>query len=267
MSSVALLCGIIAQSGKVAANAHRDSDGYGSLVTAGLVQAQGLVQSVLCDACDIGHDAAITFEDGRYGHTCPEAGFVPVERADLIAVAPDFDVLTRQIASALDCGQRKPRSIGEQTWHIGTLRSDTADIAVYFQARLQSSQDLQALETTLRGQVRTSYGLVLTAHSALAVPGLTTAPLDQLFRFDAAKGSLVAEADPATLVGAPVTRKGGRPAIHGDRIKAIIADRAVTGCTEQSKNAEIRAIQADYAMQFPNAPTPSRSAIMYHLPK
>lgn len=191
MSPVALLCGIIAQSGKVAANAHRDCAAYGFFVTAGLVKAQGLVQSVLCDACDIGHDAAITFEDGRYGHICPESGFVPVERADLIPVAPDFEALTRRIAAALDCGQRKPRSIGEQTWHIGTLRSDTADIAVYFQARLQTSQDLQALETALRGQVRASFGLVLTAHGTLAVPGLTTAQLDQVFRFDAAHGRMV----------------------------------------------------------------------------
>lgn len=267
MSPIALLCGIIAQSRKVAANTHRDCDAYGSLVTAGLVQAQGLVQSVLCDACDIGHDAAITFEDGRYGHTCPESGFVPVERDDLIAVAPDFEALTTQIAAALDCDHRKPRSIGERTWHIGTLRSETADIAVYFHDRLQTSQDLQALETALRGQVRASFGLVLTAHGTLPVPSLTTAPLDQVFRFDAAHSGLVAEADPAILVGAPITRKGGRPTIYGDRIKAIIADRAETGCTTKSKNAEIRAIQADYATRFPGDPTPSRSAIMYHLPK
>ncbi len=59
MSPVALLCGIIAQSGNVAETTYRDCDGYGDLMAAGLVRRQGLVQSVLCDACDTGHDATI----------------------------------------------------------------------------------------------------------------------------------------------------------------------------------------------------------------
>lgn len=97
----------------MAATTYRDRDGYGQLVTAGLVHRQGLVKSVLCDACDIGHDAAILFEDERYGHFCPEAGFVPVERSDLIAVAADFEALVAQIAAALGCRARGPRCIAE----------------------------------------------------------------------------------------------------------------------------------------------------------
>jgi len=262
---VALLCRIIAPSGKVAATTYRDCDAYGDLVTAGLVRRQGLVQSVLCDACDIGHDAAIVFEDGFYGHFFPEVGFVPVGRPELIAVEPVFDALAKQIADALGCEGRGPCCLADQTWHIGKVRTDNADIAVYFHPCLQTGQDLHALETVLRGEVRTSFGLVLTAQGTLAAPGMTTAPLDQVFGFHEAHGGLVAEADLSVLVGAPVTPKGGRPAQHADRIKAIIADRAANGRAETGRNAEIRAISAEYTTRFPGGPAPSRSTIGRHL--
>jgi hypothetical protein len=249
----------------VAATTYRGCGAYGDLVTAGLVRRMGLVQSVLCDACDIGHDAAITFEDECYGYVCPEAGFVPVERPDLFAVEPDFDTLVSQIDAALRHSPRGPRGIADQTWHIGTARTDAANIAVYFHPHLQTAQDLQALENALRGQVRTRFGLVLTARGTLAVPDMTIAALDQVFGFDAAHRRLVIEADLAMLVGAPVTRKGGRPATHADRIRAIIADRAANGRTEDGKNAEIRAIQAEFAARFPGIPSPSRSTIGRHL--
>lgn len=265
MSPVALLCGIIAQSGKVAATSYRDCDSYGQLVTAGLVRRQGLVQSVLCDSCDIGHDAAIVFEDGCYGHVCPEAGFVPIERPDLVAVEPVFDAMARQIAEVLGCGARAPLCIADQTWPIGIVRTDAADIAVYFHACLQTAQDLHALETALRGEVRARFGLVLTAQGTLTVPGMTTAPLDQVVGFDEAHGGLVAEADLSVLVGAPVKPKGGRPAQHADRIKAIIADRAANGHAETGRNAEIRAISEEYTTRFPGASAPSRSTIGRHL--
>ena len=261
MLPVALLCGIISQSGKVAATTYRDFHAYGQLVTAGLVRRQGLVQSVQCDACDIGHDAAIVFEDGCYGHFCPEAGFVPVERSDLIAVTPDYEALITQIAAALLCGVRGPRRLADKTWHIGTVRTDVTDIAVNFHACLQTAHDLQSLETALSGQVRTRFGMVLTARSTLPVPDSCAAPLDQVFEFDAAHGRLVSEVDLSVLVGAPVKPKGGRPALYADRIKKIIADRAANGRTESGKNAEIRAIQTEYTAQFPGHCLPSRSTV------
>jgi|GEM_PF-3315964 len=265
MSPVALLCAIISQSGKVAATTYRTYDAYGYLVTAALVRREGLVQSMQCDACDIGHDAAIVFEDGCYGHVCPEAGFVPIERADLIAIAPDYEALAKQVAAVLGCRAGGPRRLADQTWYIGTVRTDAADIAVYFHARLQTAQDLQSLETALRGLVRTRFGLALTARGTLPVPGLSTAPLDQVLGFDPAQGGLVAASDLSVLVGAPVKPKGGRPNQYAERIKEIIADRATNGRAEAGKNAEIRAIQAEYTARFVDHSRPSRSTIGRHL--
>ena len=149
MSPVALLCEIIAQSGKVAAASCRDSEAYGDLVDAGLVRGDGLVQSVPCAACDIGYDAQVVFEEGRHGHFCPESGFVPLERSGLIAVVPDLEVLSAQIGEALGRGMRGPRRLSGHAWHVGTFRTEAADIAVYFQACLQTAQDLHALEAAL----------------------------------------------------------------------------------------------------------------------
>lgn len=267
MSPVALLCGIISQSAKTAAESYRACDGYGDLVSARLVKRQGLVQSVLCDACDTAHDAPIVFEDGRYGHFCPTEGFVPVKRSELVAVVPDLAVLATQIADALGCTGRAPRCLANHTWNIGTVRTGAADIAVYFHACLQMAKDLQSLENVLRGQVRARFGLVLTAMGNLRVPDYTTATLDQMFGFDSIQGKLAAEAELSALVGAPVTRTGGRPATHADRINAIIADRAANGRNAHGQNAEIRAIQAEYEARFAGDHPPSRTTVMRYLPK
>ncbi|PWJ19358.1 hypothetical protein [Jannaschia seohaensis] len=265
VSPIALLSGIIAQGGKVAADSYRDCDGYGPLVTAGLVRREGLVSSVLCEACDIGHEAPVLYESDTYGHVCPEAGFVPMARGDLIAIAPDLEVLATQIAGALGCRERAPRHIGDGIWHVGTVRTEAADVGVYFCARLQTSDDLHLLDAALRDQVRRRFGLVLTAHGTLQMPGMTTAPLDQVIGFDGARGCLVADADPTTLVNAPITRKGGRPNLHGERIRAIIADRTTSSQAEVGNNAEVRAILAEYQQKHPNEPQPSRSTIRRHL--
>lgn len=142
---------------------------------------------------------------------------------------------------------------------------DAAYIVVYFHACLQTAQGLHALESALRCQVRTRFGLVLTAHGALVAPGLSTAPLEQMLGFDAAHGRLVAEADLSVLVGAPVKSKGGRPATHADRIKAIIAVRAANGRALTGRNAKIRAIRAQYEARFPGIAPPSPSTIGRHL--
>lgn len=264
-SPVALLSEIIAQSSKVSAKTYGTRPAYGALRAAGLLRDRGLIQSVLCDACDIGHDAPVLFEGGAYGHVCPQSGFVSLDRSDLIAAAPDFEILARQIAAALDCVKRKPRAIGGQTWHIGTVRTETADVAVYFHTRLQTKQDLYGLEMALRAQVRATFGLVLTAQGSLVAPGMTTAPLDQVFGFDEAQGAMEAATDVATLVGAPVVRKGGRPELHGERIRAIIADQTATGRMPKGWNANIKAVQDDYAARFPDDPKPSRSTVGRHL--
>jgi len=108
------------------------------------------VRSMQCDACDNGHDAAILFVDGSYGLVCPEAGFVPIERADLIAIAPDYKALAKQITAVLGCRARGPRRLAALTWCIGTARTDAADIAAFFGTSLQTTQDLRALEAALR---------------------------------------------------------------------------------------------------------------------
>ncbi|WP_135506825.1 hypothetical protein [Roseovarius aestuariivivens] len=86
-------------------------------------------------------------------------GRVSVERPDLIAVAGDYKVLATQIASALECRPRAPRPLAEQAWHIETVRSDAADIAVYVHPCLETMQDLHSLETVLSRQVRPRFGL------------------------------------------------------------------------------------------------------------
>lgn len=265
MSPITLLCEIVAQKRPVAAIDYRDCKAFRQLVAVGLLKKQGLVQSVLCDACDIGHDGSIVFEDQRYGHHCPEAGFVSVERDDLIAVAPDVALLASLTAAAFGCDSGKPRQIEEASWRVGVVRTEAADIAVYLHPCLETARDVRVLNAALRSQIRSRYDLVLTVAGDSAPAGMTTARLDQVLSFDLQRGSLVADADPAALVGAPVVRPGGRPATHASRIKTIIADRTASAHSEAGRNAEIRAVLAEFAKRFPNEPTPSRSTVARYL--
>lgn len=256
MNAVSLLCEIIAQAGKVAAQTYRADERFGALLDAGLISREGIVQSVICENCDAPHDARVIFEGGAYGHYCPEIGFVPVEQAHIVALRPNFVALVSQLRVALECQPGDASQLGPQTWRIGLVDTPGGRSAVYFHPRLQGGDDLDALDAALRKEIRRDYALVLSAIGRLQHSSSLTFNLDQLLDLNQETRRLRANVSVAEAVGAPPKKTGGRPNNYRDRVLAILAERLKQGSAKQGRNVEAEAVIADYVAKYPGDPAP-----------
>ncbi|WP_420395807.1 hypothetical protein [Nioella sp.] len=261
MNAISLLSEIIGQAGKVAAQAYRNDTRYGVLLDAGLLKSDGLVQSVFCENCDVPHDAEIVFEGGSYGHFCPELGFVPVERADLVAVRPNFAALVEHLHAAFECSQGGISQLGPQTWRIGLVDTPGGRAVVYFHTCLQNDDELVSLENALRGQIRRDYALVVTAAGHVPHRDGVTYTLDQMVQLDLGTARLRKTLSVAEAVGAPPRPTGGRPSAYRERFHELLADRAAQGAAEKGRNEEAKAALLDYRRRYPNETTPSLSTV------
>ena len=170
MDPVRLFAELIAQRRRVRAEIYSKLSAYATLSNAGLIEAKGVVSSVLCDDCSIPHDAEIVFEDPRYGYFCPELGFIEKERADLIAAQPNVDAFVAQLAVDLECKRRKSTPIAGDIWRVGTIETPEGDLVIYFQPTLRSEQDLREFENALAHEVRARFGIILAADGTLSKP-------------------------------------------------------------------------------------------------
>ncbi len=261
MTPISLLCEIIGQTGKVAAQAYRDDARYGALLDAGLIQRNGVVQSVLCENCHAPHDAEIVFEGGSYGHYCPEIGFVPVERAEIVAVHPNLEALVEQLHAALDCGSGGISQLGPQTWRVGLVDTPGGRAAVYFHPNLSSGHDLVDLETALRCEVRRDYCLVVSATGELQYRGAATVNMTQMVSMDLGTTRLNSLVTAAEAVRAPRRQTGGRPNLHRERLHAMLAERVAKGLAENGRNEEAKAVLAAYVASYPSVTAPKLSTV------
>lgn len=261
MNAISLLCEIIEQTGRVAARSYRDDARYGALLDAGLLQRDGVVQSILCENCDAPHDAEIVFEDGAYGYCCPDLGFVSVERANLVAVRANLASLVKQLGVALGCDPGSGSQLGERTWRVGLVHTPGWRAAVYFNACLLNGDDLVELETALRAEIRRDYALVVTAAGQLQYRGAATCTLAQMVHLDLGATRIRQLVSVAETVGAPPKRTGGRPNLHRERLHALLANRAAQGIAKEGRNDEAKAVLADYSTRHPNDPAPKLSTV------
>lgn len=261
MNPVSLLCDIIGQAGKVAAQAYRDDARYGALLDAGLLEEDGLVQSMLCENCDVPHDAEIKFVGASYGHFCPEFGFVPVERADLVAVRPNLAALVEHLRAAFECPPGDISQLGPQTWRVGLADTPGGRAIVYFQTFLQTDDDLVSLGNALRAEIRRDYALIVTAAGQLPFRDATTCNLAQMVQLDLRAPRLRRSVGVAEAVGAPPRPTGGRPSVYRERFHEQLAERAAQGVAKTGRNEEAKAVLLEYGRRYPSEAAPSLSTV------
>lgn len=261
MNAVSLLCEIITQTGKVAAHTYREDERYGALLDAGLLKRDGLVQSVLCENCETPHDAAVEFQAESYGYYCPDLGFVPLERAGLVAIRPDLEALLDQLGVALGCDPRSTLRLGPQTWRVGVVDTPGGRAVVYLHPRLLDSDDLDALESAMRAEIRYDFTLILTAFGTLPYRSATVMKLTQILDLNVDATQLTGLASVAQAVGAPPRRTGGRPNIHGERLRALLSERAQRGVAKEGRNEEAKAALAAYVALYAHDPAPKLSTV------
>lgn len=261
MNAVSLFCEIIGQAGKVAAQAYRGDARLGALLDTGLLEEDGLVQSVLCENCDVPHDAEIVFEGGSYGHFCPDLGLVPVERAHLVAVRPDFAALVEHLHAAFECPPGGISQLGPQTWRVGLVDTPGGRAVVYFHTCLQNDGDLVSLANALRTEIRRDYALVVTAAGHVPYRNAATYSLAQMVQLDLGNARLRKIVSVAEAVGAPPRPTGGRPSVYRERFHELLAERAAEGVAEKGRNEEAKAVLLEYRGRYSNETAPSLSTI------
>lgn len=116
MSGVDLLGKVICHGGKVCVAALGQDRDARALLASGLIRDAGVVSSVVCMDCENAHAAEVIFDEGEYGHYCPDLGFVKLERPDIVAVEPDLSALCSigrtTLYAALSSGDLKSVKIG-----------------------------------------------------------------------------------------------------------------------------------------------------------
>jgi hypothetical protein len=226
MDAVDIFSQLVEQRGKVLARSYSHHSAYDDLIKAGLIEEAGVVSSIVCDNCDHPHETKIEYQDAEYGFLCPDIGFQQVNRADIVSVRPKIGTFVAQLAEDQGCKRRKSTPLDGETWRLGALETPAGDVAVYFQAVMLDAKDIAAFQRALTGEMKASFGIVLTSTGALSVPFYITVPLKEALFFDPEAGGFVVDLDLPSIAGIPETRKGGRPSAYKDTLTKLIAQRA-----------------------------------------
>ena len=267
MNAARVLAEIVAQRGTVCAAAFGPNAELESLSDTGFIDQLGVVQTVLCNECEIPHDAELRFEAGQYGICCPDLGFIPKERSEVAAIKANVHHLVENLASELECKRSKSTPVHGDTWRIGVMPGTVADVAVYFHPVLRDGSDLMALKDALTRETRTQFGIVITAAGSLSSPPFQSVLLEDCVAFDSELERFTVELDLPLFAGVPVKKKGGRPSPYAHNLTKIILARRNSGQMLPGINAEARAILSDYQTIHENGPVPSLSAIKQAMKK
>lgn len=265
MNAVELFATLLAQRGRVRSVEYSSFPAYDDLIKSGLIEETGVVSSMICDECDHPHDAKIVYEGSQYGYYCPEHGFVSKPRSELVAVQPNLGAFVSQIADVLGCKRRKLSALDKDTWRIGAIDSAAGDIVLYLHPTLQDAQDIGEVQAALASEVKSPFGVILTSQGTLTARPFATAQLGDVLSFDSNAGKFALVADICTIAGVAERRTGGRPNDYRKPLSDLIALRASQGRTLQGRNAEAKAIRAEFEAQFPDKKCPSLATVKRYL--
>ena len=257
MNAVDLIANLLAQRRQVRSIKYSSFPGYDDLIKAGLIEETGVVSSIVCNECDHPHDAKIVYESSQYGYYCPEFGFIPKLRTELIAMQPNLGAFVSQIADALDCKRRKSSPLDQDTWRIGAIESAVGDVVLYLHPTLQDARDVKDVQAALASEVKSPFGVILTSGGALTAPAFITAQLDNALSFDMKAGKFTVVADLRAIAGVPEQRTGGRPNEYKKQLNELSAIREKEGRTLKGRNEESKALQSEFKAQFPDIACPS----------
>jgi len=257
LDAVDLFATLLAQRSTALKSVYSALPAYDHLIKAGLIEDAGVVSSTLCGECDHPHDAGIVFENEGYGYYCPAFGFIPTPRSDLIAARPNVSAFVTQIADHLNCKRRKSTPLHGDIWRIGAIDTPAGDVTLYLAPNMQDSNDVRGVQSALVDEVKSAFGLVLTATGGLSVPPYITVQLLDILSVDPKTGKLTVTANLETIVGVPQQRGGGRPNDYKEPLTELSRIRASQGRALIGRNEEAKALQAEFTAQFPNKKTPS----------
>ena len=242
MSAVDLLSDVICHGGKVCAATLGSEKELAVLLSCGLLRKAGVVSSVICMECENAHASQVIFDEGAYGHFCPDSGFVTLERRDIAAVEPELPALIEHLAEAFACTRRKAAPVHGNTWRIGAMKTDHGDITLYFHPRLRDAEDARELSDALSREIASAWRIIVTACGQLPVSGAATLALVELVALSPTGKSLARAVDLQTIAGVPALSKSGAPNRFGEKCLTLIRSRIASGAALPGRNAEAKAV-------------------------
>ncbi|WP_187432369.1 hypothetical protein ROLI_024090 [Roseobacter fucihabitans] len=257
MNALDLFATLVIQRCRVRRAEYSSLPAYGALMKASLIEEIGVVSSIICDECSQSHETRVVYQGEQYGHYCPDFGFVSKARSELIATQPNLSAFVAQIADGLTCKRRKSSPLDKDIWRIGALESHAGDVVIYMCPSLQHAQDVTDFQSAVTNEIKSPFGIMLTVQGTLTVPPYVTARLQDVLSIDPITGTVVVIENLCTIAGVPKQRTGGRPNDYRKPLGDLIALRASQGRTLQGRNAEAKALQAEFKAQHPNAKCPS----------
>lgn len=259
MSAVDLLGDVICRIGKVGVAALGQKRDVRALLASGLLREAGVVSSVVCMECENAHAAEVIFEEGEYGHFCPDSGFVKLERLDIVAVEADLPTLIERLAEAFACTRRKATPVHGNTWRIGAVKTDHGDITLYFRPQLRDAEDARELSDALSREITSAWRIVVSACGQLPVSGAATLALVELVTLSPTGESLEPAVDLPAVVGVPASAKSGTPNRFRKKCMTLVLARLKTGQALSGRNAEAKAVlsllQAELGADAPSLAT------------
>lgn len=267
MDTTELFCEILAQDTPVSAADYTRFPGLDALVNCGLLKSAGVAQSILCMDCETPHSAEIVHQDGRYGYFCPDVGFVPVAPNDIAAIEADLAMTVDALADAFECHARKSARIAGTTWRVGKVRIAAGDVAIYFHPLLRSDKNAADVSAALSREVGARYRLILTADGTSPVTGSVTALLSDVVEVDLIKPAFRPIAELRDIVGAARTNLGGAPNRFGDKLTLLIKKRIADEIALDGRNAEARAVLAEFRHANPHLKAPTLSSVQDYVTK
>lgn len=267
MNAIELLCDIIAQGTLASAASYRANEGYSELLGHGYLQEAGIISSVTCAECDVAHDAEIIFESDQYGYFCPELGFVPVARDDIVGLTPSLPSLIERLAEGFTCKRRKATPLHGQTWRIGALESEHGDVMLYFHPRLLSEDDARGLTEALAREMNSPWQLIVTAKGWLPIEQTIVVSLIDLVELDSEDGRLIPKMDLHAALGIPQGKKNGRPNQFGSQLRDLIQDRIINGQALPGRNEEAEAVLELFEKDNLGNKPPSLSSVKDYVTK
>ncbi|MBL3703372.1 hypothetical protein GI582_11820 [Sulfitobacter sp. BDSS02] len=259
MSAVNLLGKVICHGGKVCVATFGHDRDVSALLSCGLLREAGVVSSVVCMDCENAHAAEVIFDDGAYGHFCPDLGFVNLERQDIAAVEPDLPALIEHLAETFACARRKTTPVYGNTWRIGAVKTDHGDITLYFHPRLRDAEDARELADALSREIASAWRIVVTACGRLPVFGAATLALVELVTLSPTGKSLDPAVELHAIVGVPASAKTGAPNRFREKCMTLIKSRLRTGQAMSGRNEEAKAVHellnAKLGSDAPSLPT------------
>jgi hypothetical protein len=245
-----------------------------ALVRAGILIPDGVIDTTICDACDVHHLVEVVSggPDGSYGWHCPEVGFVPADPDAVAALSVQTDRVVAALSKAFtaEFGTRRWRSRpleGADAWLVGAWSIGGAWTTVALARGLGCAAAARQTTNALEALVQNDAGLVLTIGNDAGFEAprrFAVVPLTASLILDAEEHLLVAADVLMRAVATHAARDwvahAGRPSVEA-KVFAVLDGLVSRGLSEVNSGVVSRA----WPEFHPGEQPPSSGTLRRHI--